>query len=101
MPQFIDDPRWSTENVSKIMQHNGIHSPADLAKAIPISRATLYRAFGTNWSGRATERLVEAIAVRFRVPSYLLVKESPCSAPQPTKRPESGKRNRSGSRGDR
>lgn len=67
---------WLPEVISKVMRDNNIHNPAQLAKELAkvskVSRATVYRHFGDDWTGTATFPLMLAISHRFKVPHTLL-----------------------------
>ena len=69
------DLHWIPQAVANVLHNNNIHDRAELAKAIGISRATVYRVFNEEWAGRATIPILAAMACRFRVPIGRLVAE--------------------------
>ena len=78
--RFGPSPALSAEQIAHARQliHEDKKPVAEVARLLGVHRATLYRAFKQDWSGRATDKLVDAIAANFRIPRYLLVKESSC-----------------------
>ncbi|ASR86326.1 Cro protein [Mycobacterium phage Amohnition] len=69
--------RWRPENVAKILGDNGIRDRNQLAKAIPVGRATIYSAFGPDWSGVATHSVLAAVAGAFGVSIADLAEQVP------------------------
>jgi hypothetical protein len=50
--------KWNPSAVSKLMAKNKIGTRHELAKRLPIGRATVYEAFAADWSGYATDRML-------------------------------------------
>jgi hypothetical protein len=64
--------------VSNLLHQYGIQSRADLAKATPLGKSTIYAAFNADWSGMATGNVLAQLAGQFGVPMSILVVE-PCT----------------------
>lgn len=44
------------------MLDNGIQTRHELAKRLPVGRATVYESFNADWSGNATDRMLALLA---------------------------------------
>lgn len=68
---------WIPDSISNILHANGIHTRDQLANALPVDRATVFRAFPTDtYSGRVrSTKMLVAMAQTFRVPLNRLVVE--------------------------
>ncbi len=44
------------------MSRNKIHTRHELAKRLPVGRATVYESFESDWSGYATDRMLALLA---------------------------------------
>jgi len=71
----LADLYWISESVANILHRNGIHTRDELAKRLDIRRATIYRNFNADWSGRATMVVLVRAAAVFKVSLGALVKE--------------------------
>lgn len=54
--------QWKPPAVAKLMSQNGIQTRHELAKRLPVGRATVYEAFDADWSGNATDRMLALLA---------------------------------------
>lgn len=54
--------KWNSSAVAKLMAKNNIRTRHELAKRLPVGRATVYEAFDEDWSGYATDRMLALLA---------------------------------------
>lgn len=57
--------RWNPEQTLKLFHANGIDTRHELAKALSVSRSTVYAAFDDTWSGYATENMLAQLHAHF------------------------------------
>ena len=75
-PRF--ELRWRADRVKDLMQRRKIADRSHLATLIGVGRATVYKAFRSDWSGRATAGVLAELAglMRVRPDSVVEVVES-------------------------
>lgn len=85
------------ESVANILHANGIQDRSGLAKALDMPPSTVYRAFNSNWSGRASDTMLAALAETFNVPMSRLVVEPAAARLDPKRRRARGDERRAAS----
>lgn len=74
------------ESVANVLHANGIQDRAGLANALKMPPSTVYRVFDSDWSGRATDTMLAALAETFNVPMSRLVAEPAANRLGPKRR---------------
>lgn len=75
---FLPILEWRPESVVEVLLKNGVKNRNELAERLGplgINRATIYRTFEKDWTGRASDVVLTAMAYVFAVPLTLLVHE--------------------------
>jgi hypothetical protein len=71
---------WDQTYIQKVVRRNKIDTRDELSKRFPqLSRTSVYRVFGPDWSGNATHVMILALASALDVAPHRLI-ESGCAA---------------------